>query len=72
LTLTYSLVFLSKGLLIADNNPKKSGCPVLSSFEGRNPMAVATFADVNLLLFWVLLMEAWEVKIETVNYEWRQ
>jgi len=72
LTRTSSLVFLSKGLLIADNNPKKSGCPALSSFEGRNPMAVATFSPIKLLLFCVLLMEAWEVKIKTVEYEWRQ
>jgi hypothetical protein len=50
------------GLLIADNNPKKSGCPALSSFEVRNPMAVATFAHVKLLLFCVLLIEAWKSK----------
>jgi hypothetical protein len=66
------LVFLSKGLLIADKNPKKRGSPVLSSFEGRKPMAVAKFAPVKLLLFCVLLMETWEVIIESDEYEWRQ
>jgi len=34
LTLTASLVFVSKGLFIADNNQKNSGCPELSSFLG--------------------------------------
>jgi hypothetical protein len=72
LTLTASLVFTSKGLFIADNNPKNSRCPALSSFLGSKINDSGDICTCQVIAVLCIANASLEVKIKTDECEWRQ